>query len=66
MPSFKLPGNAPNHIKQRGISISKSNREHKLNVEKNGMSQISGIYQTEANIEDSRRTVASANTVGGN
>lgn len=42
--NFKLPGNAPSHIKQRGISISKSNREHKLNVEKNNISNISAIY----------------------
>ncbi|CDW82045.1 protein kinase domain containing protein [Stylonychia lemnae] len=56
--------------KQRGISISKSNREHKLG---SGSQQtnhnnyynagiIPGIYQNEVQ-EDSRRTVTSTNTI---
>ncbi|TNV86765.1 hypothetical protein FGO68_gene6602 [Halteria grandinella] len=48
---YKIPGNPTPNIKQRGgISISKSNREHKL------LTAAQNIYQTEQP-EDSRRTV---------
>ncbi len=68
---YKLPGNPTPNIKQRGISISKSNREHKLNVERssqNNLNNVSGIYQTEmsAGQEDTKRTVTSANNIGMN
>ena len=65
--SHKLPGQPSLNIKQRGISISKSNREHKLNIDRPNINNISGIYSSEANnIEDSRRTVTSNGTAGSN
>lgn len=55
-------------VKQRGISISKSNREHKLNVadqsNHQNMNNVSGVYQSDVVVDDTRRTVASANNMG--
>ena len=70
MNGHKLPGHPTPNIKQRGISISKSNREHKLIVERSSqnMNNVSGIYQTDMSsaVDETRRTVTSANNIGMN
>lgn len=65
--AHKLPGNPTPNIKQRGISISKSNRDHKLgnNNERSAHANSSAIYQTEQ-VEESRRTITSQNLAAQN
>lgn len=71
--NYRLPGNPAHNIKHRGISISKSSREHKLKGgDASAVATVSAVYQSDFGnssnnaAEDTRRTVASANTAAGN